>query len=311
MRGSMFSSGSQPASSASLARSITHRSSRQTYHIIRWLVDGGRTDDAFRAYAYFRWVDDVVDAPSHDRAACLQFLHRQSELLSGLPTGTTPGELRPEEQMLADLLAGRRDQHPGLVSYLEHMMAVMEFDAGRRGCMITEAELDHYSQLLATAIMGAISYFIGHDCVYPDTPARLRMVAGAHIVHMLRDTCDDLEAGYFNLPRSVLGADRLTPTDVQHPACRRWIRARADEARRCFTEGKAYVRHIGCLRAALAAYLYCARFEAVLRWIELDGYRLRTQYSRLPPMPAWMMHFARGQRPAMNNPGQAPTSDAS
>jgi phytoene/squalene synthetase len=191
------------------------------------------------------------------------------------------------------------------------MMALMEFDAGRRGRLITESELDRYSQLLATAVMGAISYFIGHNCVYPDTRARPCAVLGAHIIHMLRDTFDDLESGYFNIPRSVLEVDRLKPTNVQHPAYRRWVRSRVDEARRCFTEGKAYVRHTGCLRATLAGYLYCARFEVVLRRIELDGYRLRAQYSRLPPMPAWIARLGVAHRAVLHGPGKTPAGDAS
>jgi phytoene/squalene synthetase len=253
----------------------------------------------------------VVDAPSNDRTARLQFLLRQRQLLSATLAGTTPGQLRPEEQMVADLIAGRDNQHPGLRSYLEQMMAIMEFDAGRRGRLITETELDHYSQLLATAVMGAISYFIGHNRVYPDTLARPRSVLGAHIIHMLRDTFDDLESGYFNIPRSVLEANQLTPTNVQHPAYRRWVRARVDEARGCFTEGKAYIRRMGCLRAALAGYLYCARFEVVLRRIELDGYRLRAQYSRLPPMPAWIARLAVAHRAVLHGPGKTPAGDAS
>ena len=47
---------------ASLASAITKAASTQTYYTIRFLVDRPRMDDAFRAYAYFRWVDDVLDA---------------------------------------------------------------------------------------------------------------------------------------------------------------------------------------------------------------------------------------------------------
>ena len=52
-------------------------------------------------------------------------------------------------------------------------MAVMEFDAGRRGRLISDTELDRYSQLLAGAVMDAIGYFIGHDHGYPPGAARL------------------------------------------------------------------------------------------------------------------------------------------
>ena len=291
--------------SARLARSITWRASRLTYLIIHWLVDGGLADDAFRAYAYFRWVDDVLDAPGDERAARLAFLQRQRRLLSGLLSGLTPGSLLPQERILADLIGGCRHRHPGLRSYLERMMAVMEFDAGRRGLMITEIELDRYSQLLATAVMDAIAYFIGHGHRYPESPARTQAVVSAHIIHMLRDTHDDIQAGYFNVPRSLLEVERLKPDDVQHPAYRQWIRRRIEAARRGFVEGKAYIRRMGCLRAQLAGYLYCARFELVLRRIELDGYRLREGSNRPTPFAARLAHARRHPHSSVHSPRRA------
>lgn len=46
----------------SLASLITKYASSQTYYTIRFLADRDRTEDAYRAYAYFRWVDDILDA---------------------------------------------------------------------------------------------------------------------------------------------------------------------------------------------------------------------------------------------------------
>jgi phytoene/squalene synthetase len=158
--------------------------------------------------------------------------------------------------------------------------------------------------------MDAIGYFIGHDHVYPDGAARLQAVIGAHVIHMLRDTADDLEAGYFNVPRSVLEVRRLTPSDIHHPAYRRWVRERVVEARRCFGEGKEYLRRVGCLRALVAGWLYCARFEVVLRQIENDRYRLRPGYGRLPALRVWLDRFVRGHRTAMRGPRRTPTGSA-
>jgi phytoene/squalene synthetase len=299
-----------PASSAAMARTITRRASAQTYLTIRLLVDRGRTDDAYRAYAYFRWVDDVLDVPTHDRAARRQFLSRQNQLLEGLLAGMVPANLGPQESMLADVLASRRDGHPGLRSYLERMMAVMEFDAGRRGRLISGTELACYSRLLAGAVMDAIGYFIGHGHAYPAGAARLQAVIGAHIIHMLRDTADDLAAGYFNVPRSILEAQRLTPSDLYHPTYRQWVRERVDEARECLSDGKRYLRRVGCLRARIAGLLYCARFDVVLRQIELDGYRLRSEYDRLPLHRAWLDRFVRGHRAALRGPRRTPTGSA-
>ena len=46
---------------ATLARSITWASSKQSYIIARLLVDKDLVNDCLRAYAYFRWADDVID----------------------------------------------------------------------------------------------------------------------------------------------------------------------------------------------------------------------------------------------------------
>jgi len=45
-----------------LAPSLTRAASKQTYYTVRFLVDRERVADAYRAYAYFRWVDDTLDS---------------------------------------------------------------------------------------------------------------------------------------------------------------------------------------------------------------------------------------------------------
>lgn len=267
--------------SAALARALTRRASAQTYHTIRWLVDRGRVDDAYRAYAYFRWVDDTLDAPGRARPHNLAFLARQQDLLARLQAGEPLHDLTAEERMLADLLRGRGDDHPGLRSYLVHMMAVMAFDAERRGRLIGAEELEAYSAQLATAVMDALTYFIGHEQAYPDGPARTRAVQAAHITHMLRDTLDDLSAGYFNIPRQVLESGRMAAHDLAHPAYREWVRGRVERARRLFAEGRSYIRSMANPRIRLAGRLYCLRFEGVLRRIARQGYLLAPQPRRL------------------------------
>jgi phytoene/squalene synthetase len=282
---------------AALARAITRSASQQTHDIIAWLVDRDLRDQAFRAYAYFRWVDDTIDLASTGCRARLRFAARQRRLLRRLQAGSLPEGLAPEERLLADLVCAARDDHPGLHSYLEKMMAVMEFDATRRGRLIRAEELDRYSDLLSTAVMDALAYFIGHDHVYPSGKGRILAACGAHIAHMLRDTHDDLQAGYFNIPREVLEGQRLSPADVARPAYRAWVRERVILALDCLAEGKRYIRQMGNARSQLAGYLYCARFEAVLRRIERDGYLLRPEPAE-KTRPDWGRFVRRQPRPA-------------
>ncbi|HEY3475196.1 MAG TPA: hypothetical protein VGK56_11345, partial [Anaerolineales bacterium] len=63
------------------ASSITRAASKQTYHTIRFLVDRERVENAYRAYAYFRWVDDILDADSGSESERRTFVERQESLL--------------------------------------------------------------------------------------------------------------------------------------------------------------------------------------------------------------------------------------
>ena len=80
------------------------------------------------------------------------------------------------------------------------MMQVMEFDARRRGSLISAAELEEYTGWLASAVMEAIHYFIGHDDFSPHDETRYLAVSAAHITHMLRDTFDDCRAWLLQHP---------------------------------------------------------------------------------------------------------------
>ncbi|MEJ2560479.1 MAG: hypothetical protein P8186_30510 [Anaerolineae bacterium] len=114
---------------AVLARTITWAGSKQTYYIARLMVDKDLVDDFFRAYAYFRWVDDIVDASaSNDRlprsdGERISFIKRQGTLIDQLYRNERPDTLAPEEEMIADLIAHSREEHSGLRSFIRNMFA--------------------------------------------------------------------------------------------------------------------------------------------------------------------------------------------
>jgi phytoene/squalene synthetase len=268
------------------AASITQAASKQTYYTIRFLVDRDRVDDAYRAYAYFRWVDDVLDAasgagpvPSEGEASQRRaFLNRQQALLEQCLRGEVPRDANAQEHMLVELVQSDRGANSGLRAYLRHMMRVMEFDVARRGRLVSQAELDAYTRGLAVAVTEAMHHFIGHGEFAPRDEARYLAVSAAHIVHMLRDTYDDVRAGYYNIPREVLEAHHLGPQDVGHEAYRAWVRGRVRLAREHFQAGKVYFRRVQNARHRLAGLAYMARFEWLLQTIEREGFRLRPQY---------------------------------
>jgi phytoene/squalene synthetase len=261
-----------------LAASITKAASKQTYYTIRFLVDRDRVDDAYRAYAYFRWVDDVLDSDSGSASERLAFLERQKSLLESCYRGESPRDVDLQENILVELVQHDQEKHSGLQSYLRNMMLVMDFDVKRRGFLISQVELNEYTRWLAIAVTEAMHYFIGHGDITPRDETRYLAVSAAHIIHMLRDTHDDSQAGYFNIPGEVLEANAIRPQDVQSQAYRAWVKGRVELAGEFFEAGKSYFARIPSLRHRLAGVAYIARFEWLLATIEREGYSLRPEY---------------------------------
>jgi phytoene/squalene synthetase len=262
-----------------LASSITKIASKQTYYTIRFLVDRQRVDDAYRAYGYFRWVDDVLDADTGSKFERMAFLERQKSLLESCYQGEPPQDANEQENMLAELVQGDLEENSGLQTYLRNMMRVMDFDARRRGRLISQVELNEYTRWLASAVTEAMHYFIGHGTFAPHDESRYLAVSAAHITHMLRDTYDDMQAGYYNIPREVLEAHQIWPQEVQSEAYRAWVKSRVQLAREYFEAGRGYFQRVQNSRHRLAGFAYMARFEWLLDTIEREGFILRPEYN--------------------------------
>jgi phytoene/squalene synthetase len=263
-----------------LASSITKAASKQTYYTIRFLADRERVPDAYRSYAYFRWVDDVLDSDAAGVAASERrdFLNRQKVLLDSCYRGEFPPDVNPQENMLVELVRQDQEKDSGLQAYLRNMMLVMDFDARRRGRLVSQKELDEYTQRLSVAVTENMHYFIGHGDASPREESRYHAVFAAHVAHMLRDTYDDLQAGYINIPREVLAAHRIGPHDVHHPAYRAWVKRRVELAHGLFQSGKMYFRKTRSRRHRLAGFAYIARFEWLLETLEKEQFTLRPRY---------------------------------
>jgi phytoene/squalene synthetase len=276
-----------------LGAAITRSASLQTYATVRLLVDRDRVQDAYQAYAYFRWVDDWLDEPSRQRSERLAFARRQAMLIDACYRGEAVKTGAIEEEMLVGLVRRDTEKDSGLQSYVRNMMSVLTFDAERRGRLISAEELQRYQAGLSTAVTEALHFFIGHGSFSPHGPTRYLAVEGAHVTHMLRDAVEDNELGYFNIPREFLRANGISPSEFGSNAYRSWVRSRVRLARSYFQAGRRYLSQVGNLRCRLAGYAYMARFETVLDSIERDGYLLRRNYSEAKS--------PRNQLPAISN----------
>ncbi len=274
--------------SAALARRITWASSKQSYLTARLLADRDLVDDCLRAYAYFRWADDQIDISCQNDDERRSFIERQKGLVDRLYRNERPVDLSLEEEMLADLVRHDRGTQSGLRSFIRNFMAVLEFDAGRSGCLLSTQELAAYTTCLATAVMDGIQYFIGNSQAYPKTPDRNLAVIGAHLTHMLRDMQEDLSSGLVNIPGEALTAHGICIDDIQGDPFRAWVREQVEQARWSLSAGSKYIDTLEVLRCKLAGTWYCARFIRILDAIEGDGYCLRREYPERRALSAWL-----------------------
>ena len=273
---------------AALARSITWSGSKQTYCVARLMVDKGLVNDFFRAYAYFRWADDVVDVSSRSDNERISFVKRQRALIDCLYRGERPDDLTPEEEIVADLISHDKKENSGLQSFVRNMLATIEFDAVRMGRLVAQTELTWYLGTLGKSVVDGLQYFIGNGHPYPVTDDRYRAAIAAHTTHLLRDMVQDTTDGFINIPREYLKAHDINPEDVNSSPFRLWVQEQVEEARRHFSEGKRYLDELEVLRCKIVGYWYCARFESVLDVIERDDYVLRTAYNERRKLSAWL-----------------------
>jgi phytoene/squalene synthetase len=262
-----------------LARSITRDGSKQTYVTARLMVDRELVDDFLSAYAYFRWVDDVIDVYSRTSKERITFMERQRTIIDGLFNNKTIDNLCDEEKILAELIRHRTPEDEGLASFIHNMFAIIEFDAHRKGRLIKQHELAWYTERLGISVTDGIQYFIGNGHPYPRNKARILAATAAHITHLLRDMLKDIADGFINIPKEYLDAHNISPEDFAAQAYRSWVQERVELARRFFSEGKRYLDLLEVLRCKIVGYWYCARFEGVLDAIERDQFVLRETYN--------------------------------
>ncbi len=273
---------------SALARKITWSSSKQSYITAQLLADHDLVDDCMRGYAYFRWADDMIDVSCRTSNERIAFITREKTLINNLYHGVRPVNLWPEEEIVADLVAHDRSPNSGLRSFIYNFMAVIEFDALRKGRLVTRSEMNVYTAWLATAVMDGIQYFIGNGYPYPKSMDRNLAVAGAHLVHMLRDTREDVPAGYVNIPIEDLEARGISTGNLDSEEFRSWVQEQVERSKVCLQAGKGYIKLLDVLRCKLAGAMYCARFDWFLDAIQRDGYLLRSSYPERQNLASWM-----------------------
>jgi phytoene/squalene synthetase len=212
---------------------------------------------ASAVYAYFRWADDIVDAPGRDASAVRRFMGDQAAIIEG-----SADPRQPAERALRRALADRR-LGPRLLPAVERMAQALAYDACRGQGPIPEAELQRQVERIGDAFVEAIWVCSGGRG-RPSSPALL-LARAATATHMLRDRIEDQSLGYCNLPREQFGATVPTPG----PALEAWLAVRRAELEAWFAEGLAAVDSIPERRTRALVRLLGERYREVLEDLPL------------------------------------------
>ncbi len=172
-------------------------------------------------YAYFRWADDVVDAPDRREADVRAFVARQVRIVAGQEPAESPGE-----QAIVAVLAGNDGDR--LRPVVEGMLAALHFDAHRGPRPISPVELERQVERVGDAFVTALWVCAGEPGPLPGGLAEL--ARAACFVHVLRDREIDRTLGYENRPPGPSGAPMADAA---------WVPALAAEAEARFHKGEA------------------------------------------------------------------------
>ena len=246
---------------AVLAQTITQHGSKQTYFTARIMVDKDLKSDFFRSYAYFRWVDDVIDIHAQTDEERINFIERQKNIIDGLFKNEFFEELTIEEQIIEDLIRNPRTEGSGLESFIRNMFAIIEFDARRKGRLISRDELIWYTSKLGKSVTDGILYFVGNGHPYPINEYQYLAATAAHITHLLRDMLRDIADGFINIPREYLEENGIGPEHIDSYPFKSWVKERVVQARDYFRDGKIYLDELDVLRSKIVGHWYCARFD--------------------------------------------------
>jgi len=266
------------------ACAMTRQSNPMVYRLARLLYNRRSFPYFLFGYAYFRWLDDMIDAPGAPSEAIQAVAASQKALFTalyeGLDLGTAPRN-RPEE-MLVQMVRFDRANGCRLRPFIADMFSALEFDAKRRYQTRSQCDLDIYSHALGRSYTNVLKVFTSPGSFSETNPLSHEAGFAAHQVHILRDLYVDLSLGYCNVSREDLATFRWKVEDLSRVDILPWVHATACKARAAFRRGLQGIAHIPNPRCRLLGYATSAHYMLVLDRLQLNGYNLAT----LPPVSA-------------------------
>ena len=190
------------------AQQIIDTHARTSFSFAARFLPRPKRDDAIDLYAFFRTLDDLVDAcpAGVDTSTISDELDAWETWLSGPLTASAPRE--PLGSNLVRVV-GRYDIP---IQVFQQMLAGLRADLGSRE-ITDDAALQTYCYQVASTVGCAMAHVLGAT-----SPAALaaaeKLGAAMQLTNILRDVGEDLDAGRVYLPSSVLRRHGLCQADL-------------------------------------------------------------------------------------------------
>jgi phytoene/squalene synthetase len=240
-----------PGAADAWASACLRRSSLASWVLLRALCTRPGFVAFARVYGYFRWADDIVDAPGRDPAAVAAFVASQRALVAG----QRPPQAPPEVALRLALADAT------LLPIVTGMWEALAFDAARGPAPLPHEALDRQVAHVGDAYLAAMWACSGAAGAPP--PGLAALSRAATLTHVLRDLEIDLALGYVNLPPGVPAADT--------GAVATWALRRCDDADARFAAGARVLATVRPWRTRWLVGVFAWRYRRILE-------RLRRQF---------------------------------
>ena len=218
-------------------------------------------------YAYFRWFDDIVDSLRLGPEESKFVLERQKRFLTQLYSQELPEELSTEELFLAHLVKFDKIHGKDIGGDLGALISCLEFDANRRGKIISTRELERYVGDNVISYINIASAILNlKDSLKKDL---IDISRAGFVMDYIFDLREDMNLGYVNIPLEDIERYKIELGDLNSDVLRTWVRDKVENLRETLFNNP--FRELPLLARAIAESMTWKR-RRKFREIERNGY---------------------------------------
>lgn len=233
-----------------------------------------RRNTLFRAYEYFRWVDDYIDDKKTLTKDAKRLLSREIRLISTLYSHKPITPTYIFEEYISSVISEDYENRNGMQEIINGFFCALSWDVRRRNRIPTAKELTSYSQYLGCSYSQGITYGLN----YHPTDSRFLEVSNncgvaAHITHMLRDFFIDLEIGYINISKEDIEKYHINLSSNRQDlkmALSPWCKDQFLKTQNLFNQGLNSINKLPGFRARFAFRLISIRYLLILKKVKRD-----------------------------------------